>query len=234
MNWLDWLALSMGLVTLLGGTLEGSGFDQELTRPTAGQLASQAQPTAGVTIGGDVLLRFTDSGVHAAEERARETRMNIRRAVEHFALPKGYLGPALRVSGAGDVAEIHYMDFRLVLATGADAKANGFPSARALADRWRGDLDRTLRVLPQPLPDGWIGSAGRITGTVLVSDETLARAAAACLDARPGRRVRVSASGGVIVLEGEVATARDKARLARLMREVPGCRAVDDRVGVTQ
>ncbi len=234
MNWVDWLALSMGLVSLLGGTLEGHDFEQEMNRPTAAQVAAPQKPTAGVTVGGDVLMRFTDSGVVAAEDRAREARLNIRRAVEHFGLPNGYFGPGLRVSGGGDLAELHYLDVRLAIATTTDAKANGFTSARALADRWRHDLDRAITKLPLPLPDGWIATAGRISGAVLVSDQTLARAAAACLDTRPGQRVKVSAAGGVIVLEGEVATARDKARLARLMRDLPGCRGVDDRVGITQ
>lgn len=234
MNWLDWLALSMGLVALVGGSLEGPDFEQELNRPTAAQVAQAQQASAGVTVGGAVLMRFTDSGVAAAEDRAREARLNLRRAVDHFGLPQGYLAPGLRVTGGGDLAELHYLDVRLAIATATDAKANGLGSARALAERWQADLDRAIRALPQPMPDGWIATAGAIKGTVLVSDETLARAAAACLDARPGQRVRVSAAGGVLMLEGEVATARDKARLARLMRELPGVRGVDDRVGVTR
>lgn len=234
MNWLDWLALSMGLVALVGGTLEGSDFEQEMNRPTAAQVAARQQATAGVTVGGEVLMRFTDSGVVAAEDRAREARLNLRRAVDHFGLPQGYFGPGLRVSGGGDVAELHYLDLRLAIATATDAKANGMGSARALADRWRTDLDRAIGKLPQPLPDGWIQTAGKVSGAVLVSDQTLARAAALCLPAKPGQRVTVAAQGGVIILEGSVANPQDKARLARLMKEIPGARGVEDRTTLAQ
>lgn len=234
MNWLDWLALSMGLVSLVGGTLEGHDFEQEMNRPTAAQVARDQRPTAGVVVGGDVLMRFADSGVVAAEDRAREARVNLRRAVDHFGLPKGYFGPGLRVSGGGDLAELHYLDVRLAIATATDAKANGMGSARELADRWRADLDRAIGKLPQPLPDGWIQTAGKVSGAVLVSDQTLARAAAACLDTRPGQKVTVSAQGGVIVLEGSVATPQAKGRLVRLMKDLPGVKGVDDRITVAQ
>jgi hypothetical protein len=233
MNWLDWLALSMGLVTIVGGTIDGNDLERELNRPSAAQVASNRPATAGVTVGGDVLLRFADSGVMAAEDRAREARLNLRRAVDHFGLPKGYFGPGLRVVGGGDVAEIHYLDLRLTTATAADAKANGFDSAGALANRWRGDLDKVLRSVPAPLPDNWFATAGKATGAVLVSDETLASVAAASLPGGVGG-VRVSAVGGVIVLEGQVRSATDKARLVRLMRDVPGAQGVEDKLAVAR
>ena len=66
---------------------------------------------------------------------------------------------------------------------------------------------------------------------LVVSDETLGRAAAACLMGVASPAVTVSARAGVLTLEGPVASAEERVRIVRLVRELPGVRGVEDRLG---
>lgn len=240
MNGLDWIALSLGLVALAGLTFDGTDMARGLNRSTPAQVKAARKADAGLVVGGEMIMKFTDSGVLAAEDRAREANLNLRRAIQTWGLPRGFIGPALRGGGLGDVAEIAYLDLRIATVTAADAKAAGAASPQALAAQWRDSLDKAIRALPSPMPDGWIASApgtgggGGGRGRVLVSDETLSAAAAASLDFRVGRRVTVTATDGVIRLEGTVANTLEKGRLVRQMRDLPGVRGVDDRLSVGQ
>jgi hypothetical protein len=240
MNGLDWIALLLGLAALLEFSWDGIDGARGLNRSTPAQMQTPRHAEAGLLVGGEVLMRFTDTGVMAAEERAREARMNLRRAVETYGLPTTYLGAALRSGGLGDVAEVAYLDMRITTVSASDATAGGATSVQALAAQWREALDKAIRALPTPVPDGWIvaatggggGGAGRI-GRVMVSDETLTTAAAASLNHSRGQRVTATAADGIIRLDGSVAEPADKGRLVRLMRELPGVRGVDDRLSVS-
>jgi hypothetical protein len=231
MGFLDWLGLGFLLATLVGAQV-APDYNLENGRTTAGQAVMASQANAQLSLGGQAALRFTDSGVETGYERAIEAKENLRRAIEHHQLPSKYVGLGLRLGGDDDLVTINYLDLRITSVTRADAKANQAGSPRELAERWKGTLDREIRRLPSPIPDGWIAASGRPTPSLLVSDPTLANTVAECLSYRPGQNVTVSATGGTVVLQGNVADERERGRIVRLVKQVPGVIDVVDRTTV--
>lgn len=231
MNFFDWLALTMLVLTAIGIEVTPRDFNEPVQRTTAAQSADEwPSSLSGLAIGGDVLMEFTDSGVATAYERATVARQNLARAIAHHDLAHRYVPIALRLVGGKDYTDIYYLDLRLVTVTASDAKAHRAASARALAETWKQALDEALADLPHPLPDGWIAVTGEVAGATLVSDELLARAAAMAIDFRPGQEVRVSAKAGMIVLDGRVASEAQRRKVVGLAGQIPGARGVVDRL----
>ncbi|MDB5097477.1 MAG: hypothetical protein JWM80_1898 [Cyanobacteria bacterium RYN_339] len=233
MNFLDWASLMVFLGTLVGAQA-APDFNLETDRTTLAQAEHVAVPQAQVSIGGDPVMRFADTGVNTAYERAIEAKENLRKVIEHHDLPAKYVGLGLRLGGDNDLVTLNYLDVRITSVTKADAKANQAGSPRELAERWKADLDREIHRLPAPVPDAWIAASGKPTPSLLVSDPTLAASVAECLSYRPGQSVTVKAEGGTVVLEGQVADEKERGRLVRLVRQVPGVVDVVDRTAISR
>lgn len=233
MNFYDWLALTILVLTGIGVEVTPKDFNEPVQRTTAAQSATDwPSSLTGLAIGGDTLLEFTDSGVATGHERAVVARQNLQRAIAHYDLAHHYMPIGLRLVGGKDFMDIYYLDLRLVTVTASDAKAHRAASAEALAKTWKQEIDGALKDLPHPLPDGWIAVTGDVAGATMVSDELLARAAAMAIDFRPGQEVRVSAKAGMVVLDGRVATEAQRRKVVSLAGQIPGARGVVDRLKV--
>lgn len=233
MNFWDWIAVTVLVLTAVGIEVTPKDYNEPVQRTTTAQAAADwPSSVASLAIGGETTMEFTDSGVATAHERATIARQNLQRAIAHYDLANKYHGIALRLVGGNDYTDIYYLDMRLVTVTASDAKAMRAPSAKALAETWKKELDAAFKQLPKPTPDGWIAVTGEVAGATMVSDDLLARAAAAAIDYRPGQQVRVSAQAGMVVLDGTVATDTQRKRLVSLAGQLPGARGVVDRLQV--
>jgi hypothetical protein len=232
MNFLDWASLVVFLGTLVGAQV-APDYNLENDRSMAAQ-AERATALAQVSVGGEPIMRFADTGVNTAYERAIEAKENLRQVIHHHDLPAKYVGLGLRLGGDNGLVTVNYLDMRITSVTQADAKANQVGSPRELAERWKADLDRQIRALPNPIPDAWVAASGRPTSSLLVSDHTLAASVAECLSYRPGQRVTVKADAGTVVLEGEVANEQERGRIVRMVRQVPGVTNVVDHTAIAR
>jgi hypothetical protein len=232
MNILDWASLIVFLGTLVGAQV-APDYNLEADRTVVGQ-AQRAGAIAQVTVGGAPLMRFADTGVNTAYERAIEAKENLRQVIQHHDLPGKYVGMGLRLGGDNDLVTLNYLDMRITSVTRADAAANQVGSPKELAERWKAALDAEIRRLPSQVPDAWIAASGKPTASLLVSDNTLAASVSECLSYRSGQRVTVKAEGGTVVLEGQVASEQERGRLVRMVRQVPGVIEVVDRTAVTR
>jgi hypothetical protein len=234
MNFWDWFTVTMLVLTAVGIEVTPKDFNEPIQRTTAAQSTSEwPSSVAGLAIGGEDVMEFADSGVATAHERAMVARQNLQRAIAHYDLAHKYHPIGLRLSGGKDYTDIYYLDMRLVTVTAADAKAMRAASAHALAESWKKTLDAAFKDLPKPTPEGWVAVTGEIAGATMVSDELLARAAAAAIDYRPGQQVRVSAKAGMVVLDGTVATESQRRNVVNLAAQLPGARGVIDRLKIS-
>lgn len=233
MNFLDWIALVTFLGSLVGLQVSADPAT-ELERATSAQASQAASAEAEVDMGGHAVMRFANSGATTAMERAVEAKQNLGRVIAQDDLPGHYVGLGLRVGGDDALATLNYFDLPITTVTKTDAKANGFNSPKALAERWKSDVDTAIHALPGNLPVGWIAARGKPTPSLLVSDPTLSQAVADLLPDGTGQRVTVSAQGGTVILDGQVADEHERGRLVRLVRGVPGVRDVIDHTSVQQ
>ena len=228
---LDWLALSLGLITIVGLQISPKNRNAEMNRTTPGQVASgRISSTATVTMGGRPLWRLAGSGVQTGLERAMVARQNLQAAIAQDDLLHHFFPVGLRLGDGGDFVTVNYFDLRLVSATVADERLNGAKSVADLALQWKATLDRGLRMLPDPLPDAWLAVEPGLGGAItMVADDTLERTAAALL---PDGGVSVEAAGGVLILSGAVNSDHERKRLVHLAGQIPGAMGVEDRLTV--
>jgi hypothetical protein len=232
MNFLDWFALATMLGALIGAQVLPDP-NVELERTTLAQQAQVQTSSAIVLMGGQPVMRFSDSGSSTAYERAIEAKQNLQKVIEHHDLPAHYLGLGLRLGGDSDLVTLNYLDMRITSITRADAALNQTGTPHELAERWKASVENEIHALPNPIPDTWIGAAGQHVGSLLVSDPTLAQAVADCLPDHAGQRVTVKAEAGTVTLDGQVADDNERGRLERMVRQIPGVRDVVNRTSIT-
>ncbi|HEY9724730.1 MAG TPA: BON domain-containing protein [Oscillatoriaceae cyanobacterium] len=231
MNPLDWIAVGMFVLTLVGMQITPPiGAHQQ--RATTAQVQGMAEKgEADLALGGVDVCRFANSGQITADERAIAARQALAIAIGRYDLPKHYHGFGLRVGGSGDLAEIDYFDSRLFYVSAADAHLNGAASAHDLAAHWRDGLDAAIRALPSPVPDGWLATTGAPSGQVHVSDALLADAVS-CSLSQPAVSARVD--GGIVTLVGQVPDALTRQRVVSLVEQLPGVQGVVDQLQVSR
>lgn len=231
MGFLDWLALATLLSTLVGAQVSADP-NLELERSTPGQSVRAMAANAEVRMGGSPIMRFADSGAATAMERAVDAKEHLKQVIHQKELPGSYMGIGLRLGGDDKLATINYFDVRITDVTQSDAQANHAGNAKELAESWKTAVDREIHRLPAALPENWITAAGKPTPSLLVSNPTLTAAVSDCLPEELGQRVTVTADGGTIVLEGSVQDDRERGRIVRMVKQVPGVVEVIDHTSV--
>lgn len=230
MNPLDWIAVSMVLLSLVGLQITPPA-GRHAERASAAQVQGLAQSgEADLAMGGTTVCRFANSGQISADERAIAARESVAIAIQRYGLPQHYHGFGLRVGGSADMAELDYFDTRLFWVSAADARLNGAKDAHALADAWRGALDTALQALPSPVPNGWLATTGAPSGQVAVSDGLLADAVACSLD-QPAVSAKVN--GGIVTLMGQVPDSSTREHVVALVQQLPGVQGVVDQLQVS-